>query len=66
MGIATILVSLNETDRVDELLKVAAGLSSRHDAHLIGLFVVPAVYLLVFDDASPGDIQTESVEGVKE
>ena len=45
MGVSTILVSLNEIDRADELLKITAGLAARHDAHVIGLYVVPAVYV---------------------
>ncbi len=45
MGISTILVSLNETDQIDVLLKVTAGLASKHDAHVIGLYAIPAVYV---------------------
>jgi len=45
MGISTILVSLNETGRVDTLLKVTANLAAKYDAHVIGLYVIPAAYV---------------------
>ena len=45
MSLGTILVCLNEVDRVDALLSVAANLAGQHDAHVIGLFVVPAMQI---------------------
>ncbi|MEM7425083.1 MAG: universal stress protein [Pseudomonadota bacterium] len=45
MTIKTILVSLNHTERNVEVLKIAAALAETHDAHVIGLYVVPAVYV---------------------
>jgi nucleotide-binding universal stress UspA family protein len=38
----TILVSLNEIDRLDPLLEVVTGLAAGEDAHVIGLYVIPA------------------------
>ncbi len=43
MTLKTILVSLNDFDRVDALLNVAGGLAAKHDAHITGLFVIPAL-----------------------
>lgn len=43
MSIKTILVSLNDVNRTDALLVSAAQLASRYDAHLVGLYVIPAV-----------------------
>ena len=45
MSVGTILVSLNDVDRGKEILKIAAALAERHDAHVIGLYVIPAVYI---------------------
>ena len=45
MSIKTILVSLNHTERNAAVLKVATALADKHDAHLIGLYVIPAVYV---------------------
>lgn len=45
MPVGTILVSLNDVDRAKELLGIAAMLASRDDAHVIGLYVIPAVYI---------------------
>jgi len=42
MNYKTILVSLNEIDRLDPLLEVVAELASMEDAHVIGLYVIPA------------------------
>lgn len=43
MTYKTILVSLNDTPRLPELLEAASLLARRYEAHLIGLYVVPAV-----------------------
>jgi nucleotide-binding universal stress UspA family protein len=43
MSYRTILVCLNEVDRAAILLQVAGDLAQRHEAHLIGLFVIPGV-----------------------
>ena len=45
MAVGTILVSLNDVDRAKELLGIASNLANRHDAHLIGFYVIPAVYI---------------------
>jgi nucleotide-binding universal stress UspA family protein len=43
MGYRTILVCLNEVDRAAALLQVAGGIAQTHEAHLIGLFVIPGL-----------------------
>mgnify|MGYP001824193884 FL=1 len=43
MPIKTILVSLNAKDRADTVLRVACELAREHEAHLIGIYVVPDV-----------------------
>ncbi len=43
MSFKTILVSLNDVARVDEIGNAACRLASRHDAHIIGLFVIPTI-----------------------
>ena len=43
MTLKTILVSLNDLERLDALLETAGGLALEHDAHLTGLFVIPAL-----------------------
>lgn len=45
MPVGTILVSLNHVDRAKQLLDIAAALASGNDAHVIGLYVIPAVYI---------------------
>ncbi|MCP5083063.1 MAG: universal stress protein [Alphaproteobacteria bacterium] len=45
MSVGTILVSLNDVDRSKEILEITAALADRHDAHVIGLYVIPAVYI---------------------
>ncbi len=45
MAVGTILVSLNDVDRAKELLNIGSMLANRHDAHLIGFYVIPAVYI---------------------
>ena len=52
MHVKTILVCLNAVERTDELLKVAADLAARHEAHLVGLFVIPGVQIY----AVPGGV----------
>lgn len=42
MSYKTILVSLNDISRSETLLALAAGMAAKHEAHLIGLYVVPA------------------------
>jgi nucleotide-binding universal stress UspA family protein len=42
MNYKTILVSLNEVERLDTLLEVTATLANEHDAHVLGLYVIPA------------------------
>jgi nucleotide-binding universal stress UspA family protein len=43
MGYRTILVCLNEVDRAAVLLQVAGDIAQTHEAHLIGLFVIPGL-----------------------
>lgn len=43
MSYKTILVALNDLTRTRELMQVATTLASRSEAHLIGLYVIPAV-----------------------
>jgi len=43
MTLKTILVSLNDLERFDETLAVAGSLALQHDAHVTGLFVIPAL-----------------------
>lgn len=45
MPVGTILVSLNDVGRGKELLEITSALANRHDAHVIGLYVIPAVYI---------------------
>jgi nucleotide-binding universal stress UspA family protein len=42
MAFKSILVSLNETDRNEVLLPIAIGLAQLFDAHLTGLYIIPA------------------------
>lgn len=42
MSFKTILVCLNEVDRIPVLLNLAADLGIKEDAHVVGLYVVPA------------------------
>ena len=59
MPIKTILVSLNDIERAKELLKISSVIARRHDAHIIGLYVIPAVYVYpgisVHEDAGVSD-----------
>ncbi|NNE21365.1 MAG: universal stress protein [Rhizobiales bacterium] len=43
MSFKTIMVSLNDVTRAGEVTNVACQLATRHDAHLIGLFVIPVM-----------------------
>jgi len=43
MSLKTLLVCLNETDRADALISAAVNLASRSGAHVIGLYVIPAM-----------------------
>ncbi len=45
MPVGTILVSLNDVDRAKVLLEITSALAARNDAHVIGLYVIPAVYI---------------------
>ncbi|HEY7749652.1 MAG TPA: universal stress protein [Aestuariivirgaceae bacterium] len=42
MSYKTILVSLNEIDRLDTLVELTAKLALKYDAHVLGLYVIPA------------------------
>jgi len=43
MTYKTIVVSLNNVSRSDALLAASMAIAAKHDAHLIGLYVIPAV-----------------------
>lgn len=45
MTYRTILVSLNDATRLEASLKLAASLQEEHGAHIIGLFVIPAMQI---------------------
>jgi nucleotide-binding universal stress UspA family protein len=45
MAYRTILVSLNDATRLEQALALAAGLQEEHGAHIIGLFVIPAMQI---------------------
>ncbi len=42
MTFKTILVSLNDVSRSDTLIATSVALAEKHDAHLIGVYVIPA------------------------
>jgi nucleotide-binding universal stress UspA family protein len=42
MSYKTIIVSLNDISRSETLLTLATGMAAKHEAHLIGLYVIPA------------------------
>ncbi|MEM1197845.1 MAG: universal stress protein [Pseudomonadota bacterium] len=41
MPIRTILATLNTVDRAEQLIRIGCELAAKHDAHLIGLYVIP-------------------------
>jgi nucleotide-binding universal stress UspA family protein len=43
MAIKTILVSLNDTQRLEDILRAASRLALTFDAHVVGLLAIPAV-----------------------
>ena len=43
MSLKTILVSLNDTSRANEILSAVTLIASANDAHVIGVFVIPAM-----------------------
>lgn len=45
MNFKTILVNLNHEDRVEELLAAAAALARPAEAHIIGLYVMPPLFM---------------------
>lgn len=40
-----ILINLNDTRNLDTLLETACALATQHDAHLIGVFIIPAMQI---------------------
>ena len=50
MSIKTILVCLNEVERVKVLLDLASAIAAKHDAHVTGLYVIPAVRVYAASD----------------
>ena len=45
MAYRTILVSLNDATKLEQALALTAGLQEEHGAHIIGLFVIPAMQI---------------------
>ena len=43
MSVKTILIALNEVSRAKQICSIAAGLAMKSDAHIVGMFVIPAV-----------------------
>jgi len=43
MATKTIVVSLNDTENLDHLLPTCAALAARHEAHVIGVYIIPSV-----------------------
>jgi nucleotide-binding universal stress UspA family protein len=66
MGYKTIAVSLNEVERAQVLLEICVELASQYDAHIIGVYIVPApaVYPAVGPYSAPEviDILTQYFE----
>jgi nucleotide-binding universal stress UspA family protein len=60
MSYKSIFVCLNDGRRAPQLLGLAAGLAARHDAHLLGLCVLPPV--IAVRNAVPGRLETLMVE----
>lgn len=60
MTYKTILVNLNAVERADVLISVGVALARKHQAHLIGLFVQPAVN--VFPMTGAVELPTEVLE----
>lgn len=56
MPIKTILVCLNAIERAAELLKVAGDLAVRHQAHLVGLYIVPGIHIYAVPSGVHGAI----------
>jgi nucleotide-binding universal stress UspA family protein len=63
MAFKTVLVCLNEVDRIPVLLNLAAGIAAKQNAHVVGLYVVPAVR--VYPAIGPG-MAAQVVEDVRE
>ncbi|PCI89075.1 MAG: hypothetical protein COB24_00940 [Hyphomicrobiales bacterium] len=47
MSPKNILINLNDTENLDHTLKSACALAARHDAHLIGVYVIPFFHINV-------------------
>jgi hypothetical protein len=45
MACRTILVCLNELDRIERLLDFAVEIAAHQNAHILGLYVIPAVQI---------------------
>lgn len=61
MTYRTLVVSLNAVDRAEALLDVATAMARKNDAHLIGLYVIPAlqVYPAVAMQITPEIIEAQ-------
>lgn len=58
MALKNILVHMDATDRCEERLHLAGGLTQNHDAHLTGLFVIPETFYPLYAEGTylPQDI----------
>jgi len=66
MSYKTILASFQDTERAPQLVEFATALAAEHDAHLIGLFVVPVIQTYSIYAPAPVQISTELVESQRE
>ena len=58
----TVLVSLNEIDRLDPLLEVVTDLVPEADAHVIGLYVIGEIFDRVY---SLADVLSPPAQGIQ-
>lgn len=62
MTYKTILANIQDIDRYPELINFATSLAANHDAHLIGLHVMPTAYTYAIYAPAPVTIVTEVIE----
>jgi len=57
MSLKTIIISLNDTENLDCLLPTCTALATRHEAHLIGAYIIPSAEMYAaFDGAAMAEI----------
>lgn len=66
MTYKTILASFQDTERAPQLIEFATLLAAEHDAHLIGLFVVPVIQTYAIYAPAPVQISTELATSQRE